>query len=155
MTTLYKLTTRDGKTRKGCYNETQWGEGIKHRAKGPKDGELCSNSFIHAYEHPIIAVLMNPAHADIRQPLLWEARGKIAERNGSLKVGCRSLTTIKQIEMPKISLKQKRKIAKLCGLEDAEEFRSSRLASELSLLSFSGNPRRDLLEVIRSDEWRK
>ena len=53
MITLYKLTDGDGQTRGG----TQWGPGVSHSGTGK--GELCGPGWIHAYEHPLIAVLLN------------------------------------------------------------------------------------------------
>lgn len=115
MTTLYKLTTSCGKTRKSWNNEKQWGEGVKHRATGDKRKGLCSDAYIHAYEHPIIALIMNPVHANFHNPLLWEAQGRIIVRSDDGKVGCRSLTTIKRIEKPKIILSQLQCAFEYCG----------------------------------------
>ena len=64
---LYKLTDGDGQTMSG----TQWGPGVSHSGTG--EGELCGPGWIHAYEHPLIAVLLNPIHANIQNPRLWEA----------------------------------------------------------------------------------
>ncbi len=74
--TLYKLTTKDGLTRRGCENETHWSEGTTHTAQ---DGtpELCTATVIHAYRTPLQAVLLNPAHANLKNPLLWEASGVV------------------------------------------------------------------------------
>ena len=97
MSTLYKLTNGDGQTRGG----TQWGPGMSHSGTG--EGGLCGPGWIHAYEHPLIAVLLNPIHADLKNPRLWEAEGEIAIRDGQLKCGCTTLTTIREIPLPKIT----------------------------------------------------
>lgn len=114
---LYKLTDN-----KGCtYNNTQWGPGVAHSGTGT--GGLCSGGWIHAYEHPLIAVLMNPAHGNFYTPLLWECEGEVAIRDGQLKCGCKTLTTIKQIPLPEITNIQRIRIAILyaklagCGLD--------------------------------------
>jgi len=112
---LYKLTTRDHKTRPGQYNECVWGPGVTHSGTG--EGELCGPGYIHAYEHPIIAVLMNPIHAAYQNPVLWEAEGEIALRDGSLKCGCVSLTTLRIIPTPEITIEQRVEFAIRCTLE--------------------------------------
>lgn len=101
MTKLYKLTTQDFKTRPGKSNECLWGEGVTHVGTG--EGELCGPGYIHAYEHPLLAVLLNPIHANYVNPVMWECEGGIAKRDGQLKVGCVSLTTLKRVLLPKIS----------------------------------------------------
>jgi hypothetical protein len=106
---LYKLTDENGKTR----NNTQWGENVTHIAEG-NNVTLCTNGVIHAYVDPILAMMMNTAHSNFMSPQLWEAEGDIVVDNGT-KVGCKSLTTTKQIECPKVSLIQKIKFRILCA----------------------------------------
>ena len=106
---LYKLTDGDGKTR----NDTQWGPGVSHSSTG--EGELCGPGWIHAYEHPLIAVLMNPLHADFKNPRLWEAEGEIAIRDGQLQCGCKTLTTIREIPLPEITAEMRVRFAILCA----------------------------------------
>ena len=98
---LYKLTDEKGRTRGGM----QWGPGVTHKATG-KGTELCSDGWIHAYEHPLIAVLMNPQHANFVNPRLWEAEGEIGVRDGNLKCGAKELTTVREIPMPQLSVEQ-------------------------------------------------
>ena len=116
---LYKLTDQDGYTRRGKNNELLWGPGVKHTATGPRkktnNPQLCTDSFIHCYENPLIAVIMNPAHANIENPLLWEGKGFISKRDSQLKAGCFSFTTIRQIPLPKISNEQKVHFAIYCA----------------------------------------
>jgi len=117
MTKLYKLTDENGRT----HNQTQWGEGVTHSGTGK--GGLCGPGFIHAYEDPLVAVFMNPIHADFPDPLMWEAEGEIAIRNGQLKCGCVSLTTVREIPLPVVTTEQRIRFAILCAKEvcrDAE-----------------------------------
>jgi hypothetical protein len=74
MTTLYKLTDKNGKTQ----NNTQWGPGVTHRKRVCTNPELCSSNVLHAYRNVNLAFLLNSIHADINDPLVWECRGKIA-----------------------------------------------------------------------------
>ena len=111
MANLYKLTDSCGKTRNG----TQWGPGISHSGTG--EGGLCGPGWIHAYEHPLIAVLINPIHANFKNPRLWEAEGEIAIRDGQLKCGCKTLTTIREIPLPAITTEMRVRFAILCAKE--------------------------------------
>ena len=96
---LYKLTDHTGQT----YNNTQWGEGVTHSAPGT--GEMCSAGWIHAYESPVLALLMNPVHASA-DPLLWEAEGEIGRTDGT-KCGVVALTTLRCIPLPMVTLTQR------------------------------------------------
>jgi hypothetical protein len=111
---LYKLTTADLKTRKGESNETTWGEGVTHSGD-TTFSKLCSPGFIHAYTHPLLAVLLNPIHADIPDPVLWECEGEVSLTDHGCKVGCRRLTTVRRIPLPPVSLEQRVRFAILCG----------------------------------------
>jgi len=108
---LYKLTDANGQT----YNNTQWGENITH--KGTGKGELGGPGWIHAYTDPRLAVLFNPIHADFSKPRLWEAEGSVAKEDRGLKVGCKKLTTLKEIPLPEITNNQRICFSILCTLE--------------------------------------
>jgi hypothetical protein len=105
---LYKLTNSEKMTA----NNTLWGENTTHHAK---EGEpvLCTDTVIHAYRSPIHAVIYNPIHANFDKPLLWEAEGEIAISDNT-KVGCKTLMTLKIIDLPEISLIQRIAFAILC-----------------------------------------
>lgn len=115
MTKLYKLTDENRKTRAGEANELQWGEGVTHTAKG-EGTKLCTDGVIHAYEDPLIALFMNPIYTAFEHPRLWEAEGEIVVRDG-LKVGCKILTTVREIPIPELTLTQYVRFAILCALE--------------------------------------
>ena len=106
---LYKLTNEQGRT----YGETQWGAGITHTAPGR--GDLCGPGWIHAYTDPLLAVLLNPIHANFNSPRLWEADGEVGLSDHSLKVGCARLTTIRELPLPQITLEQRVRFAILCA----------------------------------------
>lgn len=111
MTKLYKLTDAHGRT----YNNTQWGENVTHSGTG--DGELCGPGFIHAYESALLAVLLNPIHANFQSPKLWAAEGEIVKNDNGLKCGCVSLTTIKELTLPEITKEMRSKFAILCAIQ--------------------------------------
>jgi len=111
---LYKLTDADDKTRKN----TQWGAGVTHTASGT--GELCSEGWIHAYEHPLLAVLHNPIHGnfDLETAHLWECEtsDKKPFREGQMKLGVRKLTTVRRIDVPVVTLEQRIRYGIFCSL---------------------------------------
>jgi hypothetical protein len=110
---LYKLTNEAGKTLGGMV----WAEGTENRATGEKNQELCSDGWLHAYEHPLIAVLLNPIHADFKNPRMFEVEGKVEKRDGQLKCGCRRLKVLREIPLPQITTAQKIRFAIYCALE--------------------------------------
>jgi hypothetical protein len=116
---LYKLTDKDGYTRRDASNETLWGPNVTHRATGT--GGLCTNGVIHAYEHPLIAAFMNPVHVSFGNPILWIAEGEITHREGQLKCGCRELTTVKKTRLPKITQEQRIRISIYCALSQFKD----------------------------------
>ena len=108
---LYKLTDKNCCT----YNGTSWGVNVTH--EGTSEGELCGPGWIHAYTDPRLAVLFNPIHAAFSKPRLWEAKGKVGKEDRGLKVGCKKLTTLKEIPLPEITNSQRVLFAILCALE--------------------------------------
>jgi hypothetical protein len=101
---LYKLTDENDCTRDG----TLWGPGVTHTAAKGK-AVLCSNTVIHAYTHPLLAVFLNPIHANITLTTahLWTARGRVVVNDHGLKVGCKTLTTLERIELPVVTNTQR------------------------------------------------
>jgi hypothetical protein len=110
---LYKLTDQNSQTQ----NNTTWGPNVTHTAKG-ENPLLCSAGLIHAYEDPVIAVLLNPIHGNFENPILWTAIGEgELIRDGQLKCGCKTLTTIEQINLPEVTTIQRIAFGILCALE--------------------------------------
>jgi hypothetical protein len=86
----YKLTDSKYQT----HNNTQWGVNITHEVNVKKTKpELCSTDVIHYYTTPTLALLLNPAHANIDNPIIWECEAdqEVAADYG--KSGCFQLTT--------------------------------------------------------------
>ena len=106
----YKLTDRNGQTR----NNTQWGPNVTHKASGTYN-DLCSNGWIHFYTDPNIAVLLNPSHADFKNPILWEAETIGEAKHDLLKSGSKGLITLQQIALPEYTNIQKVCFAILCA----------------------------------------
>ena len=112
MTTCYKLTRQDNTT----YNNCLWGEGITHETDGI--GELCGPGWLHAYSHPLLAVFLNPIHADIENPKLWECigDGRCLDDRG-LKCGYTRLTTVREVPLPEVTTEQRIAFTILCSKE--------------------------------------
>ena len=106
---LYKLTDEHDQT----YNQTQWGENVTHTVNG--EGELCGLGWIHAYTDPLLAVLLNPIHANFVNPHLWEAEGEIGKTDHGLKVGGTKVTTLTRMALPVIMMEQRVRFAILCA----------------------------------------
>lgn len=122
MTKLYKLTDAQGRTRAGEDNELTWAVGVEHKTAGTGT-RLCTSDVIHAYEHPLIAVLMNPAHARFNPTTmrLFVAEGEIVAREGQLKCGVHTLKVVEEILVPTLTAEQRVKFAILCAKQVYKE----------------------------------
>ncbi|HNC65392.1 MAG TPA: hypothetical protein PK075_12140 [Chitinophagales bacterium] len=98
----YKLLSQDLKS----YNNTQW-ELNKTITVNIPGNAMCSNQVLHCYNHPLLAVFLNPIHAAISDPRLFEIEVDEIVANDGLKFASKSQTLIKELELPKISLEQK------------------------------------------------
>jgi hypothetical protein len=98
----YKLTNKNNQT----HNGYQWkiGKTVKISGKG---NNLCTDQVIHFYDHPALAVLFNPIHADFANPKLWEMEVENIVAHDGLKGGCKKATLIKEIQIPSISAEQR------------------------------------------------
>lgn len=120
---LYKLTDARDQTSNGC----QWAENVTVETSGK--GDLCGNGWTHWYTHPLLAVLLNPIHAnvDLSTAHLWKGDdgGGEVRHNRGLKVGCTKGTTRRRIELTVITPEQNARFAVACALAvyDDAEFR--------------------------------
>ena len=109
----YKLTNQDGCTA----GDTQWGPGISHTAIGTGQ-QLCMAGWIHFYDSPLLAVLLNPLHANFDNPRFGNSsqRGNNS-MSGESNLGAKQGTTIREIDVPVVSLEQRARFAILCARE--------------------------------------
>jgi hypothetical protein len=106
----YKLTTQSLTTFAGF----QWQKNKKVVTDGI--GNLCGSGWLHYYDSPELAILLNPIHADIKNPILWKVKAEGTHKlDFGLKGGCTEMTLIKQIPLPKISTTQRVRFAILCA----------------------------------------
>ena len=98
----YKLLTQEMTSHKN----TKWKLNVPITIE--KEGvEMCTDSVLHCYNHPLLAVILNPIHANIKNPLLFEISvDKIVNTDG-LKFASKSQTLLKKIDLPEISTEQK------------------------------------------------
>jgi len=100
MTILYKLTDSNNYT--ALY--TQWKPGITVVAR-ERGRTLCTGQVLHAYRDPVLAILMNPLHADFKDPKMLVCEGHVVVNDGT-KVGCKSLKAIKWTKSPEVTKEQ-------------------------------------------------
>jgi hypothetical protein len=98
----YKLTDQNMRTYRGC----QWEIGKWKKTDG--SGVLCGLGWLHCYDHPFLAILHNPIHADIFNPILWRVEVKgIENRNGQIKCGWTEMRLVNKAKIPVISTNQR------------------------------------------------
>jgi len=113
METLYKLTDADGYTRRGQLGETSWQPGKLVTVEW--GGHLCEAGCLHAYRHPLLAVLFDPEHARLLPSgKLWSARGNVRDEDAT-KAGCDSLEVVEQVDVPTMTTAQRVRWAILCA----------------------------------------
>jgi len=110
MMTLYKLTNQHLQTHGGY----QWTVGEWRETDG--SGDLCGPGWLHAYEDPLLAALLNPIHANIDAPRLWEceADGDGKDERG-LKCGVRRLRLVREMPLPAVTTTQRVAFGILCA----------------------------------------
>jgi hypothetical protein len=115
MTIRYKLTTQDMKTRAGFPQEIRWEIGKWVEATGNMQQPLCTDAWIHWYDHPLLAVLLNSRHADIDDPRLWEIETDGEEcLDGQFKGGSRRVRLMKELPLPVVTTNELIRWAILC-----------------------------------------
>ena len=125
MPTVYKLLRPNLTTHAGC----QWVEGEEKQTSG--EGGLCGPGWLHAYTHPLLAVLLNPIHANYAPAVMYEAHahGKVAHDHG-LKVGYTHMTLTRALPLPTITTDQRVRFAIYLALSRYREARFVRWAQD-------------------------
>ena len=109
---VYKLTDQNMQTYNGC----KWVLGEEKTTSG--EGELCGPGWLHCYSDPLLAVLLNPIHADYENPRLFRAHvGGTSKPDHGLKSGYTKMTLIEEIPVPAISTEQRVRFAILCAMK--------------------------------------
>ncbi len=115
----YKLTDQDLQT----YEGFQWELGKWYKIdKASRGHDLCSKSWFHCYDDSLLAVLFNPIHARIADPLLFQCnvRGtKLAD--SGVKFGFTQMRLVTELELPEIGLTQRIAFGILCAKQVCED----------------------------------
>lgn len=108
--------------RTAATRELIWSIGGTHVAIGAGT-DIGSDAMIRVYEHPLIAVLMNPIHEDFdpTKMRLFIAEGDIVVRQGQLQCGVRALKLVEEIPVPILTLEQRVKFALLSHKEVCDD----------------------------------
>ena len=116
MKTAYKLT--DSKMR--TYNGFQWELGKWYETTGK--GKLCSSSWLHFYNNPLVGMFLNLTYVNIGNSRLFraEVEGNFIDDNG-LKCGYSRARLIEELPVPQISPVQRVRFAILCAKEVYKE----------------------------------
>ena len=81
-------------------------------------GRTLRAGWLHCYADPLLAVLLNPIHADYENPRLFRARvGRKSKHDHGLKSGYTKMTLIEEIPLPAISTAQRVRFATLCAMK--------------------------------------
>lgn len=114
----YKLTTQDGTTHGGYQWSLPSGKkpGKWHETSG--EGDLCGPGWLHYYHHPLLAVLLNPIHASIADPILWEVEvsGNTLDDKG-LKAGATRMRILRKLPLPEFAKEQRIAFGIYCAQE--------------------------------------
>jgi hypothetical protein len=108
----YKLTDQNMQS----YDGFKWELNKWYEVSG--EGELCSEGWLHFYDHPLLAVLHNPIHAQITNPLLFKAEvtGNNLDDDG-IKCGWQKAMLVKQLPIPKVTTTNRIAYGILCAKE--------------------------------------
>ncbi|MFQ5622422.1 MAG: hypothetical protein ACE5FS_03400 [Paracoccaceae bacterium] len=109
MTVVYKLTD--------TYKRTHGGFGrweARAEFTAPGGGKMCSDAYLHAYADPILAVLMNPVHANFVWPRMFECEANVEQDDGT-KLGCTRIKVLREIEAPQVTREQATKFGILAA----------------------------------------
>jgi len=98
----YKLLSKEMTS----YKDTKWEIGIPIKIE--KTGNtMCSDEVLHCYNHPLLAVFLNPIHVNIKEPKLFEIEVDKIVNDDGLKFASKSQTLINEIPLPEISSEQR------------------------------------------------
>jgi hypothetical protein len=111
MTIMYKLVTQDFTT----HNSMVWELNKTNVATGPGN-KMCTNGVLHCYASPEQAVLFNPTHANIQNPVLLKITCSDILDTDGLKYCSKEQTPIEILELPVFTLDQKVTFGIRCAL---------------------------------------
>src|ERR1019366_147276 len=100
----YKLTTQEITTHNG-YKLPAIGQWF-YPADTTSKPVPCSDTVLHYYHDPRLAVIFNPIHANIGNPKLWEIEIDVETGSDGLKGWCRRQRLIHELPLPVFTSEQ-------------------------------------------------
>jgi hypothetical protein len=103
MTKIWKFTSKYHFTK----NNTHWVVNRPNKIENKEIRGLCTSSWLHAYEHPVLAVLFRKRHINsyYNSYVFWEGEGEIGITDGT-KCGCKEITLNKIVDLPILTERQ-------------------------------------------------
>lgn len=98
----YKLTRQNMTTHAGF----KWVLGERYDIKAAREPKLCTSTVFHGYETALLAAMMNPIHAGIDNPRIFEAECEPVVRD-STKLGSTWMRLVREIDLPRPSAEQR------------------------------------------------
>ena len=137
----YKLLTQDMMANGRTWKLNEWHE--TNLLYGPTS--------LRCDAHPLLAVLLNPNFGNNKNPRLFkcEVRGKCGENLCTPTETWTRMRITKEIPLPKISTKQRRRFALFCALEVYPLWRDYDKASKWG--KWAKDPTREAAELRRSE----
>ena len=103
---VFKLTDENRQTGHG-WKVTTWRKGFRPPVL-TGEGGLCSTAYYHGYDHPLLAILHNAAHANFHNPRMYRLEVDVVYRlDSQMKIGFTSGVVLDEIKCPEVSLNQR------------------------------------------------
>lgn len=112
MPIMYKLLTQ-GMT---SYAGMKWELGETNHA-GVPGTQMCTDQVLHCYADPYLAVLLNPLHADIKNPRLFKIAVPEVVATDGLKHASKSQALLEELPLPVITTQERVRFAITCALQ--------------------------------------
>jgi hypothetical protein len=110
-TTRYKLTSPEHTTHGGYTLPVLPDDGSPsewfYPARRDEPPRECSDTALHHYAHPLLAVLFNPIHANIADPVLYEIEIDAEAGTDGLKGWCGAQRLVRRLPLPVITTEQR------------------------------------------------
>jgi hypothetical protein len=110
-TARYKLTTQQRTTHNGYALPALPDDGSPsewfYPARRDEPPRECSDTALHHYAHPLLAVLFNPIHANIADPVLYEIEIDAEAGTDGLKGWCGAQRLVRRLPLPVITTEQR------------------------------------------------
>ena len=111
----YKLVDQDLYSRRGEVGETRWGIGETVHPTG-EGCEPCGPGVLHDYADPLLAVAMNPAHANIKNPRMLVLEHEVSpEGDGRKRWTTHSVQVLREEPLPEITANARVRWGILCA----------------------------------------